>query len=64
MYIIYTNIMDINAVGKEPAERERRTMHVGEGMIDRVLSLRKGEGIGSRAQMEKLDWWGPGKCSL
>lgn len=38
MYIIYTNIMDINAVGKEPAERERMKMHLGEGMIESFVT--------------------------
>ena len=30
--------MDINAVGKEPAERERMKMHLGEGMIESFVT--------------------------
>lgn len=39
-------------------------MHLGEEMTDRTLSLRKGEGRGSRAQIEKLAWKCTGKCDV
>lgn len=55
---------DINAIEKEPAKRERLKMHLGEEMIDGTLSLRKRKGMGSRAQIKKLDWRGTGKCDL
>lgn len=45
---------DINAIEKEPIKRERLKMHLGEEMIYGTLSLRKREGIGSRAQIKKL----------